>query len=75
MYYQMNTVGWNTTSFEVQPDFQAIARASGCHGRKVNSAEELRPALEEALRLNTQGIPVVLDVPTGLDMSHFKRAE
>ena len=75
MYYQMGTVGWNTTSFEVQPDFQAIARASGCHGRRVNSAEELRPALEEALRLNSQGIPVVLDVPTGLDMAHFKRAE
>jgi acetolactate synthase-1/2/3 large subunit len=75
MYYQMNTVGWNTTSYQVQPDFQAIARASGCHGRRINGSGELRPALEEALRLNTQGVPVVLDVPTGLDMSHFERAE
>jgi len=74
MYYQMNTVGWNTTSYQVQPDFQAIARASGCYGRRINGAGELRPALEEALRLNTQGMPVVLDVPTGLDMSHFERA-
>ena len=75
MHYQMGTVGWNTTSFEVQPDFQAVARASGCHGLRVNCAEELRPALEEALGLNHQGVPVVVDVPTGLDMSHFKRAE
>ncbi len=75
MYYQMQTVGWNTTSFQVQPDFQAIACASGCEGRRIDSAAALRPALEEALRLNRQGVPVVLDVPTGLDMSHFQRAE
>ena len=74
-HYQMETVGWNTTSFEVQPDFQAIARACGCHGRRVESSSELRPALQEALELNKQGIPVVLDIPTGLDMSHFRRAE
>jgi len=75
MYYQKETVGWTTAEFHVQPDFAAIARASGCHGRKVDHAEGLRPALEEALQLNRQGVPVVLDVPTGLDMSHFKRAE
>jgi len=74
MYYQMSTVGWNTTAYQVQPDFQAIARASGCHGRRVESTAELRSALEEALRLNAHGTPVVLDVPTGLDMSHFERA-
>ncbi len=75
MHNQMTTVGWNTTAFEVQPDFQGIARASGCHGRRIDSAADLRPALEEALRLNRDGIPVVLDIPTGLDMSHFERAE
>ena len=74
-HYQMETVGWNTTSFEVQPDFEAVARASGCHGRRVESSSELRPALLEALELNGRGIPVVLDIPTGLDMSHFRRAE
>ena len=74
-HYQMETVGWNTTSFEVQPDFEAIARASGCHGRRVESSSDLRPALQEALELNGRGIPVVLDIPTGLDMSHFRRAE
>lgn len=75
MYYQMNTVGWNTTAYRVQPDFPAIAVASSCHGRRIGSAEELRPALEEALSLNSRGVPVVLDVATGLDMSHFQSAE
>lgn len=75
MYYQMNTVGWNTTSFTTQPDFQAIARASGCAGITVGGAAELCPALKEALRLNRQGVPVVVDVPTGLDMAHFEMAE
>jgi len=75
MYYQNTSVGWNTAAFEVQPDFAGIARACGCHGRRVESAEALRPALEEALKLNRDGMPAVLDVPTGLDMSHFKRAE
>jgi acetolactate synthase-1/2/3 large subunit len=75
MYYQNTSVGWNTTEFQVQPDFAAIARACGCHGCRVEDAASLRPALEEAMRLNREGVPVVLDVPTGLDMSHFKRAE
>lgn len=75
MYYQDTSVGWNTAAFEVQPDFAALARACGCQGRKVADAESLRPAIEDALRLNRQGVPVVLDVPTGLDMSHFERAE
>ena len=75
MHNQMETVGWNTTAFQVQPDLSAVARASGCHARRVDSPTDLRPALEEALRLNHQGVPVVLDVPTGLDMSHFQRAQ
>jgi len=75
MYYQRESVGWNTTSFQVQPDFAAIAGACGCHGRRIASPDALRPALEEALRLNREGTPVVVDVPTGLDMSHFRRSE
>lgn len=75
MYYQMSTVGWNTTSFKVQPDFASIARASGCLGLKVSSADGLRPELEQALRANEEGTPAVVDVPTGLDMSHFERAQ
>lgn len=74
MYYQMQTVGWNTTKVDVQSDFAALARASGCHGRRVEASDDIRPALEEALRLNREGIPVVLDCPTGLDMSHLERS-
>ena len=74
-YYQMQTVGWNTTTFEVQPDLVAVARASGCHGRRVERLEEIGPAMEEAVELNRKGVPAVLDFPVGQDMSHFKRAE
>lgn len=74
MHNQMQSVGWNTTSYEVQPDLATVARASGCHGRRIEHSSELRSALEQALRLNREGVPVVLDVPTGLDMSHFEQA-
>lgn len=74
-YYQMQTVGWNTTTFEVQPDFAAVALASGCYGRRVERVEEIREALEEAVELNRKGVPVMLDFPVGQDMSHFRRAE
>ena len=71
----MQTVGWNTTTFGVQPDFAAVANASGCYGRRIERVTEIREALEEAVELNKQGVPVVLDFPVGQDMSHFKRAE
>ena len=74
-YYQMQTVGWNTTTFQVQPDFAAVARACGCYGRRVERIEDIRSALEEAVDFNGNGVPVVLDFPVGQDMSHFKRAE
>jgi acetolactate synthase-1/2/3 large subunit len=74
LYYQMQTVGWNTTKVDVQSDFAALARASGCHGRRIDGPEDIRPALAEALDLNRKGVPVVLDCPTGLDMSHLERS-
>ncbi len=74
-YYQMQTVGWNATTFDVQPDFAEIARASGCHGRRVESIDDIGPALQEAVELNEKGVPVVLDFPVGQDMSHFERAQ
>jgi acetolactate synthase-1/2/3 large subunit len=74
-YYQVETVGWNTTSFSVQPDFVRWAEACGCYGRRVEEPGDIRPALEEALKVNKQGTPAVLDFPTGLDMSHFAGAE
>jgi len=74
-YYQMETVGWNTTTFTVQPDFARWAEACQCYGRRIEKPSEIRPALEEALKVNKEGIPAVLDFVTGIDMSHFKRAE
>lgn len=74
MYYQMETVGWNSTKVDVQSDFAALAKASGCHGRRIEGPDDIRPALEEALELNRKGVPVVLDCPTGLDMSHLERS-
>ncbi len=47
--------------FEVQPDFASTAKACGCFGMQVKKPEEVRPALEEALDQNLDGIPAVLD--------------
>ena len=47
--------------FDVQPDFTAIAEASGCYGRQVTEPEDIRFALEESLKQNLEGVPAVLD--------------
>jgi acetolactate synthase I/II/III large subunit len=44
-------------------DFAAIARAIGCRGLRVERAEEIRPALTEALG---SGAPTVVDVVTSM---------
>ena len=44
-------------------------------GRRIEKPSEIRPALEEALKINRKGVPAVLDFVTGIDMSHFERAE
>jgi acetolactate synthase-1/2/3 large subunit len=72
---QMENTGWDTSSFKVQPDFVKWAEACQCYGKRVEKLAELKPALEEALKMNARGIPAVVDVATGLDMSHFKRSE
>ena len=71
---QTQYAGWDTTTFAVQPDFVRWAENCQCHGRRVAKSADLRPALEEALKVNREGIPAVIDIPTGIDMSHFKRA-
>lgn len=48
------------TVFEHSPDYAAIAKAYGVEGIKINAAEEFKPALEKAIKLNK---PVVIDVP------------
>ena len=47
--------------FEAQPDFAAVAEASGCFGLKVSEPSDVRSAFKEALRHNLGGVPAVLD--------------
>jgi len=56
---QQPTVG---TDFAQATDLAAIAEAQGCRGIRVDKAEEVEPALEEAKVLNAQGTPVLLAI-------------
>ncbi|MHB1131734.1 MAG: thiamine pyrophosphate-binding protein [Chloroflexota bacterium] len=49
------------TDFQVQPEFAAVAKATGCYGEAIKEPGEIRPALERALRANAEGQPAVLD--------------
>jgi acetolactate synthase-1/2/3 large subunit len=72
---QIKKAGRDIATFKVQPDFVKWAEACKCYGRRIERPTEIRPALEEALKVNRKGIPAVLDFVTGIDMSHFERAE
>ena len=72
---QTEAVGWDVATFNMQPDFVKWAEACNCYGRRIEQSSDVRPALEEALEVNKKGIPAVLDFVTGIDMSHFERAE
>lgn len=74
-YNQTQSAGWDTSTFKVQPDFVKWAEVCQCYGKKVEKPSEIEPALKEALEFNRKGTPAVIDITTGLDMSHFKRAE
>jgi acetolactate synthase-1/2/3 large subunit/sulfoacetaldehyde acetyltransferase len=50
------------------PRFDEYARLFGAHGRRVEKAEELRPALENAL---AAAIPTVLEIPVDPDELPF----
>lgn len=56
------------TSFEPGIDILATAKASGCDGIRVESPEQLGPALEAAIAANAKGMPFVVEVP--VDQSH-----
>jgi acetolactate synthase-1/2/3 large subunit len=50
------------TEFTFQPDLAAVAEARGCHGERVDRPEDVRPALERALKANRDGQPALVDV-------------
>jgi acetolactate synthase-1/2/3 large subunit len=50
------------TAFTTQPDMAGLARGSGCHGERVEAADEIEPALARALKANNEGRPAVVDV-------------
>ena len=50
------------TAVNFQPDYAMIARGAGAYGRKVSKAEDVLPALREALEAVRNGTPAVLDV-------------
>jgi len=55
--------GWQRyigVDFDTQPDLAAVARASGCHGERVDQPAQIIPALQRALEANTSGQPAVL---------------
>lgn len=74
-YNQIKYTGNDVSTFKVLPNFVKWAEICHCYGQRIEKPEEIRPALENALKLNEQGIPVVLDIVTGLDLSHFEKAK
>lgn len=51
---------FDTDASDPRPNYAEIARAYGCKGFRIQSADELAPALEQAIESDG---PVVLDVP------------
>jgi len=49
------------TKFEVSPDFVALAESQGCKGIRVTKPAQVEPALTEALSVNGEGTPVLID--------------
>ncbi|MFZ5916850.1 MAG: thiamine pyrophosphate-binding protein [Chloroflexota bacterium] len=49
-----------SVDYETQPDFVQLARACDCYGERIETPQEIRAALERALRANQAGQPAVL---------------
>jgi acetolactate synthase-1/2/3 large subunit len=49
-----------SVDYTTQPDFVQLAQASSCYGERVEKPEEVRGALERALKANNEGKPAVL---------------
>jgi acetolactate synthase-1/2/3 large subunit len=48
--------------------YDLLAEAVGGHGERVTAPEEVRPALERALKATEQDVPAVVDAVTDLDV-------
>ena len=53
------------TRFEAQPDFVKFAQANKCHGERVEKPQDIRSALERALRANRDGVPAIVEFVVG----------
>jgi acetolactate synthase-1/2/3 large subunit len=53
------------TDFEAQPDFAKIAEAHGCFGEKIEKPQDVKGALENAVKANKENVPAVLDFVVG----------
>ncbi|OGN88889.1 MAG: hypothetical protein A2158_05365 [Chloroflexi bacterium RBG_13_46_14] len=60
--YSARTGNWVGTEIDPSPDYAAVGRACGGYGRVIESGEEVKQALEEAINAVRQGKPAVLDV-------------
>jgi len=60
--YSAKTGNWVGTEIDPSPDYAEVGRACGGYGRVVETGEEVKQALEEALSAVRQGKPAVLDV-------------
>jgi len=69
---QADATGWDTATFKAQPDFVKWAEACNCYGKRIEKDSEIKPALEEALKINKNNKPAVLEFITGFDLSHFE---
>ena len=58
------------TEFHARFDFVTVARAAGCWAQRVETPEELGPALEAAKRANADGVPAVVDVAVDSQEHH-----
>jgi acetolactate synthase-1/2/3 large subunit len=67
--WKQETLYGRTTHVDFRnPDFAGLARSFDCEGVRVESADELRPALEEAFQ---SAAPVVIECP--VDYSENRR--
>jgi acetolactate synthase-1/2/3 large subunit len=58
------------TDFDPAVDIVGIARASNCDAARIESPDQLIPALERAKRANADGVPFVVDVPVAQSHHH-----